>query len=115
MWGTNCVRKNKEVSERNGSRERAHFKKMCRACCSLKHLVWIEKKWQRWRSVVSDGAKTFFLLLFSLRGSGLPAMWLQVFQIVISKSNAHDGFHILHLFDGFFINPFKGDKKQFFT
>lgn len=30
---------------------------------------WIETKWQSWRSVVSDGAKTFFKL-FSLRGGG---------------------------------------------
>lgn len=36
-------------------------------CCAChnprsKMCVWIEKKWQSWRSVVSDGAKTFFFL-----------------------------------------------------
>lgn len=50
--------KKKNVSERNGSRERAHFKTMCFVCHNLKNYVRTEKR-QSWRSVVSDGAKTF--------------------------------------------------------
>lgn len=38
-------------------------------CLSQSKTLWIDKKWQSWRSVVSDGAKTFFKL-FSLRGGG---------------------------------------------
>lgn len=57
LWGRNCVRE--EISERNGSREQAHFKKNV-LCLSQSKTLWIEKKWQNWRFVVSDGAKTFF-------------------------------------------------------
>lgn len=105
LWGRDRVRK--EASYRNGSSiesERTLKRKMCCACHNPRHSVWIERKWQSRRFVVSDGAKTSF---FSLR------WWaLQVSQLVISKLSAHDGFHVLHLCDVFFIDPFWGEKGR---
>lgn len=67
--GMKLCKKKKDLSERNSSIERVHFKK-CVVPVAIQDSVWIEeKKWQIWRSVVSDGAKTFFKL-FSLRGGG---------------------------------------------
>ncbi len=96
-----CKKKNKtDASERNSSSERAHFKKCVVPVTIQDTVFWIEKKWQSWRSVVSDGAKTFFKL-FSLRGGGhyLPCGFrLSSFPFAISKSSARDGVHILYIF-----------------
>lgn len=75
MWKKLFKEKKKRCEDkmRNGSSERAHFKKKrekSEVPVTIQDAVfWIEKKWQSWRCVVSGGAKTF-LKFFSLRGGG---------------------------------------------
>lgn len=101
LWVRNCVRKKakqKDLSERSSSIERAHFKKK-RSVVPV--TIGTEKKCQSWHFVVSDGAKTFFLknktkIVFTQGWWALPATWF-IFYFVISKSRASDGVHVLYM------------------
>lgn len=53
-------KKNKDVSERTARVSDRTLKKCVVPVAIHDPWVWIEKKWQSWCSVVSDGAKTFF-------------------------------------------------------
>lgn len=111
MWGRICVRKKKtkDVSERNGSSERAHFKK-CVVPVTIQDTVFGLRKNGKAGVLWYLTVLRPFLNCFHSGVVGATChvvLGCQLFCF-ISKSRAQDGFHILYIFGGFSI-PLRND------